>query len=365
MQRKFIVHIPPNPGNGGPAPLVVFLHGGSGNAQSAQGFTLLNLVSNFFGFLAVYPEGYAPVEPSGFSWADGRGTSADDAGIDDVGFINSLIDTLLTDYAIDSARVYLSGFSNGGFMTQRIACEANQQFAAMASLGSTMDTMLFANCHPGRPVPMLLVMGTADPFVPYAGGPMQGDVTPVVSMDTLVQFWTANNDCQSTLPAEAIPDTDTTDHSTVTRFDNTDCTCNADVRLFRINNGGHTWPGVENASYELLAGETNEDMQAGVELWQFFSEHTRCDPAVSTAEENEPELPVTVFPNPTTGRVTIAGQQEVRHATITDFSGRVVIHRVVNAFNPAFSLMDLPPGLYLLTLQMRGGNRTVHKILKR
>ena len=130
-QRKFTVHTPTGFTNTTPVSAVLMLHGNGGTMQNSQNFTNLNSVSNTNGFLAVYPEGYGIVSSGGYSWADGRGTSADIAGIDDLGFINQLLDTLLANYNIDINKIYICGFSNGGYMTQRFACEQNQRFAAM------------------------------------------------------------------------------------------------------------------------------------------------------------------------------------------------------------------------------------------
>ena len=214
-QRQYIVHLPPGYNSNSPAPVVIVLHGGSGNYQSVQGFTQMNFDSNQNGFLAVYPQGQG-VAPPGYSWADGRNTSADQAGIDDVGFMSKLIDTLYYDYNIDTNRVYICGFSNGGFMTQRLACETPERYAAIGGLGCSMDTNLTQTCIPNQAVPMAYFSGTADPEVPYNGGPMRNPVvTPIVAVDTAVQFWVNNNNCQTAEPVVHIPDDVPEDNSTV------------------------------------------------------------------------------------------------------------------------------------------------------
>lgn len=168
-QRKFMVHLPPNFSTASPRALVLNLHGGSGNMITAQGFSMLNPVADQNNFIVAWPQGYG-IAPPGFSWADGRNTSADQAGIDDVGFIDTLIDTLITRYNVDTSRIYICGFSNGGFMVQRIACQLPDRFAAMASLGASMDVIRYQNCNPSKPIPMAFFNGTADPAMPYNGG---------------------------------------------------------------------------------------------------------------------------------------------------------------------------------------------------
>ncbi|NBC09200.1 MAG: hypothetical protein GVY26_18565, partial [Bacteroidetes bacterium] len=146
LARQYVVHEPAAYDDQAPLPVVLVLHGGGGSAQVTQNFTMMNPVADANGFLAVYPQGYTE-NSSGFVWADGRGTAADAEGIDDVGFVGRLIDSLQLQYKIDTTRVYACGFSNGGFMTQRLACELDGRFAAMAGLGCSMDVSLFADCE--------------------------------------------------------------------------------------------------------------------------------------------------------------------------------------------------------------------------
>ena len=273
QQRKYRLYEPT--GATGDLPLVVVLHGGSGNAQSVQGFTRMNPVAEANDFMVLYPEGGATTPIGGFAWADGRGTTADDAGIDDVDFVNTLIDSIVAKHAVDTQRIYLTGFSNGGFLAQKIACEQNDKFAAISALGATQNIPLNTACSPGRAIPMITMHGTADSSVLYAGGNMANVPDDVIGAMALVDFWQMNNNCSSSLDSTDIPNSVTDDNSTAQRFDYTDCDCDADVRHFRLNDAGHTWPGVELPQLEPIAGETNEDIDASTELWNFFSQHTR------------------------------------------------------------------------------------------
>jgi len=364
LSRQYILHRPPGADTLGALPLVLTLHGGSGSAASAINFTRLNPVADQGGFLVAYPQGYTALPGGGFAWADGRGTPADLEGIDDVGFLLSLLDTLLAQHPIDTLRIYLSGFSNGGFLTQRMACEAPERFAAMASLGCTMDTSLFARCEPGRPLPMFLLMGTADPFVPYDGGPMNGPVLPVVATDSLFDFWSANNGCQTSLPPEDLPDRVPDDNCTATRFDRTDCACNAGVRLFRINGGGHTWPGVELPAYELIAGETNEDIQASEELWTFFRSFTNtCDTLVSISEPARYPHAIRLFPNPARSILYLQAGAPIQAVRFFDLNGRRSAWIEMRASEGSLSLDGMPPGLYGLKIRMQDGSLLVRQIV--
>ncbi|NBC27867.1 MAG: prolyl oligopeptidase family serine peptidase [Bacteroidetes bacterium] len=275
-QRVYNLHIPPAYDGLTDLPLVIMLHGGSGNAKSVQGFTQMNPVADANGFMIAYPQGFAPAGQNGFSWADGRETSATLMGIDDVGFILKLVEKLISNYRINSNKVYVAGFSNGGFMSQKLACELEDVFAGVGTLGATIDSDVLSKCTTSQSIPMLLMLGDADPFVPYNGGTVANNPSPIAGIETLANFWKENNNCSTTKPETQLPDVNSRDNSTVSLFQFSDCACDADVSLYRINGGGHTWPGVENVSYEMIAGETNKDINASTVLWEFFDEHERC-----------------------------------------------------------------------------------------
>lgn len=360
-QRKFMVHFPPNFNTSTQRALVLNLHGGSGNMVNAQGFSMLNPVADQNNFIVAWPQGYG-IAPPGFSWADGRNTSADQAGIDDIGFINKLVDTLITRYNVDTNRVYICGFSNGGFMVQRLACQLPDRFAAMASLGASMDTVLYQNCNPSKPVPMAFFNGTADPAMPYGGGPMQNpQVIPVVPVDTTVQFWVANNNCQTADPVFNIPDTFTTDNSTAELYNFTNCDCNADVKFFKLINGGHTWPGVYVASQASVLGNTNRDINASVELWNFFNAHTLCNTTVGINEQSKKET-LRIYPNPASNELFIDIQPiENLEVTITDLVGKTQMQ--IDNEN-VIDISSLTNGIYLITIS-QGLSRQSQKFIKK
>lgn len=277
-ERSYVLHIPDAFDGTQAAPLVVFLHGGGGNAESAQNFTNFNEISEEYGFLMAYPQAGFKSAVDSYVWADGRGLAPDKLGIDDVGFINKLVEQLIEEYKINENKIYLCGFSNGSFLTQRIAFEANSKFAAIGTLGGTMNEIYFENENPGRAIPMVYVFGTEDPLVPYEGGYVSdnSNFEPVVGTEDAVSFWENNNGCQTALNPVELPNTNAIDNSTVTVFEYTDCDCkNSQVKFYRINGGGHTWPGVPLSIQNL--GEVNLDIEASRVLWEFFDQFELCD----------------------------------------------------------------------------------------
>jgi polyhydroxybutyrate depolymerase len=274
-QRKYTLHIPPSYDGLSNVPLVIVLHGGGGDSQNVQGFTQMNPVSDENGFIVAYPQGFTPAL-DGYSWADGRATGATIMGIDDVGFICKMIDAIKSEFQINSNKVYVCGFSNGGFMSQKLACELDGVLAGVGTLGATIGSEVLSTCNSSQSIPMLLLLGDADPLVPYNGGTVANNPSPIEGIEDLANFWKAKNQCQTTLPSVQLPDVDNSDNSTVTLFEFSDCNCNANIRLYRVNGGGYTWPGVEIPNYEITAGETNEDIDASKVLWEFFNQYELC-----------------------------------------------------------------------------------------
>lgn len=359
-QRKFMVHFPPNFNTTTQRALVLNLHGGSGNMVNAQGFSMLNPVSDQNNFIIAWPQGYG-IAPPGYSWADGRNTSADQAGIDDIGFIDKLIDTLITRYNVDTSRIYICGFSNGGFMVQRLACQLPDRFAAMASLGSSMDTVLYQNCNPSKPIPMAFFNGTSDPAMPYSGGPMQNpQVIPVVPVDATIQFWVTHNNCQTASPVFNFPDIFTADNSTAELYNFTNCDCNANVTFYKIINGGHTWPGVYVASQASILGNTNRDINASIELWNFFNAHTLCNSTVGINERNL-QPTIRIYPNPAKTELYLnISQTEEIEISVSNLFGQVLIN--THNQNPV-DISNLKNGIYVITIS-QGQNKQTQKFIK-
>lgn len=158
-ERRYRIHLPPTYVSGTPMSLVLAFHGGRGTPLRMAELTAFNNLADTAGFIVVYPEGYEQ------SWADGRNTTqAAQAGIDDVGFISALIDTLISNFSVDSARVYAAGISNGGNFVQRLGCELADKVVAIGVVAATSATDTALHCNPARPAPMTLMIGTEDTF---------------------------------------------------------------------------------------------------------------------------------------------------------------------------------------------------------
>lgn len=260
-ERTYYVHTPLGAPTGKRLPVVLAFHGRLGTGEGMAGLTHLNDVADKHGFLAVYPDGYRR------SWADGRGTSpADIEGIDDIGFVRSLIERLDSDFKIDTARIFATGISNGGFFSQRIACDLSAQVAAVAGVASTLQESLATACKPQRSVPVLVMMGSKDPLVPWNGGALSGNRGAVLSAPEAARKWAAWDGCDMTpVPEEPFPRTHVDLYNR--------CRDGAEVALYRVEGGGHTWPGGRQYFPEFFVGKTSRDFDAGEVISAFFEKH--------------------------------------------------------------------------------------------
>ena len=254
-------------------PLVVALHGGGGNGQKMATLSRLSLLADQNGFIVAYPEA---VERH---WNDGRGLSqyrSQRENIDDVGFISGMIDAIAGDYNLDEGRVYVTGASNGAMMSLRLGCELADKIMALAPVIGSMPENLVSECSPARPVPLLMINGSDDPLVPWEGGYVhffRKKLGKIISVPQTIEFWVARNGCSPDPQITIAPDTDPEDGTRVQKSVYGQCADGADVVLYEIKGGGHTWPGGYQYLPELLIGKTNRDLDASRAIWDFFQRY--------------------------------------------------------------------------------------------
>jgi polyhydroxybutyrate depolymerase len=212
-------------------------------------------------------EGLIAVYPSGLDGSGPRHWRADDRAevSRDVTFISDLIDTLALAYNIDPARIYANGLSNGGGMSFVLSCTLSDRIAAVGLVGAA-HFLPISWCTDRRPVPMIAFHGTADRFTAYNGGTSW--VAPNHLFPNIPRFtadWAQKNQCGPG-PVESTVADD------VTRLEYTHCADDADVVLYTIRDGGHTWPG-GGPMPEWFAGPTSTAIDATNQMWEFFKQH--------------------------------------------------------------------------------------------
>lgn len=288
--RSFIIHIPSGYDPSKPIPMVLVFHGGGnpaiGNALDMANRTGFHLIGETDTFITIYPQSKFPGE-----WADSRGNTADINLIKDVDFTFHIIDTVKTLYTIDSTRIYAAGLSTGGFLCQRIALTPNHKIAAFASVAASLTTSLMPTpyFHPEKKTPILYMNGTADNRQPYYGGKhlQPSGIGDFINTESAVTSWKLINNCPQSPTVFHYPDINTSDKSTVTKFTYYPCQNCTEVILYRINNGGHTWPGGNNPS---ALGTVNLDINPSKEIWSFFKRHKLVYPGTQFPLNTDQDL---------------------------------------------------------------------------
>ena len=247
------------------APVLLVLHGGIAGPETVRRRARVGLARE--GWIVLWP--YAVDD-----WNDGRldrsGRPYDDE--DDVGFMRSLVAELARRGAADPDRVFVAGPSLGGTMTLKLLCDAPDfvkgAAVAIASLPEGKD------CPPGPPRPVLYIHGTDDDIMPPDGGRIGGpspfvrDRGRVASVEATLERLARRNGC-ATFVENQVPDRSPNDGSTVRVRDYVGC--DAPIRHFIIDGGGHTWPGSGGSALgRAFIGATNQDISATREVEAFF-----------------------------------------------------------------------------------------------
>ncbi len=254
-EREWRLYVPSTLPSG-PAPLVVGLHGGFGNGAQFARTARFDEQAEEGGFLAAYPEGTGAIP----TWNGGRCCGyAVRENVDDVAFIEAMVDAISRQYVVDAARVYAVGHSNGGIMALRLACESDRFIAAGAVAGS----LEVGGCAPTRSVSMLLIHGDADENHPLGGG--RGPLS-VANVD-----FTSVADSMAVLAPAMGCSEETSDEvsGVITTTSWAGCPRGVAVQLKVIAGASHAWPG--GVPGLNLGGEPNDLLDATQALWDFFS----------------------------------------------------------------------------------------------
>lgn len=353
LEREYFVHVPSNYVEGDNWPLVINMHGYGSNKAEQMLYSQFNPIANANNFIVVYPQGLL----------DATGTPHFNAyfsvsSIDDVGFINQLIDQLYTDYNVDLSRVYSTGMSNGGFMSYRLACELPERIAAIASVTGSMLQVQVDNCVPARPMPVMQIHGTADGTVPFAYPANLGGVGE--GIPDVVDYWVQNNGC-GTSDTTAIEDINMLDNSTASLIKWESCDATTEVQFYIIENGGHSWPG---AFPVPTLGNTNQDFAATPAIWEFLSRFQHPNPADGTlvgTEQFAATQAIRISPNPFQDFIEIEG--EVQTVQLYNQIGQLLQTNQFNKSNAYINTDGLAAGVYLLAVETEEGKR-VYKVVK-
>jgi polyhydroxybutyrate depolymerase len=267
--RRYDVHLPPGYDNQTRMPVVVYFHPLLTDKDYLQGVGTREL-ADAAGFIAVYPEGINTSWNAGSCCGPSNGAGGEPA-VDDVAFVRALVAAIDHDACIDRQRIYATGFSNGGFLSHRLACEAADVFAAVAPVSSVNGIAADA-CHPPRAVPVFTMNGTTDKLVPYAGGiPDENDPVLANIVDKVVagggfagveqsfREWAERDGCTD---APSVSFT----QGGATCLTHSACEAGVEVTQCTLTGAGHCWFGEPMC----ILGDNSPDMSATHATWEFL-----------------------------------------------------------------------------------------------
>lgn len=268
-RRTYLVHLPPNYSKEKPLPLVLAFHGGGGNAQNMVNMSGFSQKADEENFIVVYPNGSGRTDNILLTFnAIGCCSYAMQQNVDDVKFISELIDKVSAEYAVDKKRVYATGFSNGGLISNRLAAEIPEKITAIAPVSGTIFE---SSPKPKGKVAVLIIHGMKDTAVSYEGGNSQRSLVsnnqsePFKSVAYTANYWAKNNNCKEN-PSK-------TNDGKVIREKFTGCDSGNDVEVISIIDGEHAWAG--GARGRSAGDAPSSSINATDEIWEFFKRHKK------------------------------------------------------------------------------------------
>lgn len=307
-------------------PVVLIFHG-LGDVATNMANIGANQMADTARFIPIYPQGKANAWGNN-AWNNGTllGSTADD-----VSFAGAIINDLILNHNADPTRIYSTGFSMGGIMSYRLACELNDRIASIASMSGTMSTNDLSNCNPTYLTPVLHIHGTADATVPYDSGALPSLSLVPQTMD----FWRNAHGCATTSDSTQFPDI-ASEGITFDRFVYHTCNPDGSVELIRMNGADHIYP-----------YQPQYDITGMFEAWRFFRQWSHSNPTPAGLDDLNLGTTFSVHPNPSDGNITLesSGEETLK---LIDVSGSVIRNIAIVPGENTLNLSDLKAGVYVL-----------------
>lgn len=351
--REYLIYIPAIYNDSYPTPLMFNFHGFTKNAAYQMYLSEMQTIADTANFIIVYPEGTLLLGAVSH-WSVGSWTDISNA--DDIGFINTTIDSLVKNYNIDSNRIYSCGYSNGGYFSFELACQISEKIAAIGSVSGSMSKETYDACNPSHPTPIITINGTEDGEVSYDGGnPIRSK-----SLANVNSYWANFNNTTSTVVIN-LPDikkyyltfsnqqTVNTSVELITYSNGKNCTS---IEHYKVIKGKHTWPGKWG----------NMDIKASKLIWDFVSKYDKNGliGCLLTTESKINKSTIKVFPNPFSEQIIIESDQSFGGKfKIFDVMGKTVFTGLLSSKRNKIDLSYLSPNIYFLETE-----RQIIRIIK-
>ena len=349
--RTYLTHLPTAYNSSITYPLVLAFHGGSPlGYQSIEYQSRLSQKADSAGFIVVYPEGLKVA--GNRTWnAGGCCAPATTLNIDDVGYVNSLLNKLFATRPIDTIRVYATGFSNGALLCYRLANQLTNRFAAIAPVAGDL---MYYPWNPSRAIPIISFHSYLDQNVKYFGGVTIGTTgTYFPPQDSIFNIISSNYAC--TILKDTL-------YHNINQYDHfiySNCSCNSLIEQYVSYDGEHSWPG------GLAVGTTTVSNQfsATYLMWKFFQNYTTVY-STTGIENYKNNNSINIYPNPVKNELTIELKSKTEKVSFEIFNsigqsvykGNLIEKTIVQTSN-------YEPGVYIIKINT-DKNTVVKKFVK-
>ncbi len=331
--REYTIYIPENYDENNPIPLLFNFHGGSGDIASQIAISDMRSMADTEGFIIVYPQALPdPNDGGSTQWTHKAPTE-----VDDIYFVEAMIDGIAAEYSIDQNRVYACGYSNGGEFTLELACRLSERIAAIGVVARSMFIDTYNTCAPTHPTAVLTIHGTNDD---YEGIEWFGTLY-YISLDELNSYWSGYNNTNATPIITELPNSDTSDGSTVERHAWTEGDGCVSVEHLKVIDGGHDWPGTFG----------NMDISADVEIWDFVSKYDLgglIDCGTTALKEGLKANDIQVYPNPVTDFIWINNLTKDQRYSILSTDGKILLEGSLHFDENVIDVSLLSADVYFL-----------------
>ena len=278
FERTFDYYVPPSYDGSEAIPVVFSFHGLGRDPAEQQLLTRLVFLAEVEGFIAVFPasttlegdhEALPALPNANKQWNIGLPRSLQYfEGVDDVGFIEAIIDYLTGKYKIDKTQVFATGFSNGAMFSYYLAAKIPDIIAGIGAVGAGAPLNIAEMKDELKPVPVIIIMGTEDPIVPYEG--REGSF---MSAEATASFWVEINGINAEPEVEYLDPIKDDDPTLIKRTSWTEGINGTAVILYTVEGGGHTWPGGHQYFPAEFIGLSSQQMDGSAAIWKDFVEY--------------------------------------------------------------------------------------------
>ncbi len=342
LLRNFIYYKPSTWDASQELPLLIVLHGLTQTAAGIMEITNFNTIAEENNFIVCYPDG------NNNAWNANMNVSV--SSTDDKGFIEKITAYFRLNFNTNPQKQYLCGFSNGGFMSHKMACESEDCFAAIATVSGNMSDTVYSNCNPKYLTSVLHMHGTTDAVVPYLGS-----ITTGVSVSQTMDKWQQFLSCNPNPNSLDLPNPSLLDLSTVSRETYSNCN-NSSLELIKIANGGHQWPGI--STFVGGVGNINMDIYSPQIIWEFLNGKSCPNANLNELNSNQ----INISPNPFSTEINVESSLDIKNIILKDLNDKI-LYFTTNA-EKSISCDFLVPGVYFLNIETYDNQLFIKKIIK-